>query len=559
MPKPFDDPTEQNKLRNRIVGLGKSSLRKSYYPQLQKQIKELKLAKERAEENETKFSLIFNSTSDGIILVDPDTGVIALSNTTAQKMFGYRPEELNRLNLDALVSPEEESPVMARLILGNGSDRSVLREITMEAKAKRAMVCDINASQVEIEGKAYTLAMIRDITELANMEKEKAEIKAQLVQSRKMEAMGTLAGGIAHDFNNILSGIFGYSQLAKSHIANPEKARQDIDQILKGAKKAADLIQQILTFSRKTSHHKQALPIFIVVKEALKLLRSSLPATIVIQDEIRSKALVMADPTNIHQVVINLCTNAHHAMGDSGGTLTVKLVEKSIPRQEPALGPLAPGNYLELMVSDTGHGMDQQTRDRIFEPYFTTKRTGRGTGLGLALVHSIVEDHQGHIIVKSEPGKGTRFHVFIPVSENAGSAPGRDREEESDPKGTERLLIVDDEPGLANIAQIFFREQGYSVATASNGVQALERFKSDPHGFDLVVTDMTMPEMTGDLLATELLKLRPGLPIILCTGYSDKISKDRARSLGIRRYVEKPLIMSELGKTIRNLLDGAKP
>jgi CheY-like chemotaxis protein len=374
-----------------------------------------------------------------------------------------------------------------------------------------------------------------------------------------MEAMGTLAGGIAHDFNNILSGIFGYSQLAQSHISNPEKAKQDIDQILKGAKKAADLIQQILTFSRKTSHHKQVLPIFIVVKEALKLLRSSLPATIVIQDEIRSKALAMADPTNIHQVVINLCTNAHHAMGDTGGTLTVKLMEKSIIGQEPGFGPLAPGNYLELMVSDTGHGMDQQTRDRIFEPYFTTKRTGRGTGLGLALVHSIVEDHQGHILVKSQPGKGTNFHVFIPVTEKAGAAPGKDREEESDPKGTERILIVDDEPSLANIAQTFFREQGYSVATATNGVQALELFKSDPHGFDLVITDMTMPAMTGDLLATELLKLRPGLPIILCTGYSDKISKDRTRSLGIRRYVEKPLIMSELGKTVRELLDGAKP
>jgi PAS domain S-box-containing protein len=559
MSKPFDDPTEQNKLRNRIVGLGKSSLRKSYYPQLQKQIKELKLAKERAEENETKFSLIFNSTSDGIVLVNPDTGAIALSNATAQKMFGYLPEEMNQLNLDTLVSPEEESPVMARLILENDADKSPPKGIAMKAKDKKAMVCDINASLVEIEGKTYSLALIRDITDLATMEKEKEEIKAQLAQSRKMEAMGTLAGGIAHDFNNILSGIFGYSQLAKSHISNPEKARQDIDQILKGAKKAADLIQQILTFSRKTSHHKQVLPIFIVVKEALKLLRSSLPATIVIQDDIRSKALVMADPTNIHQVVINLCTNAHHAMGDTGGTLTVKLVEKSIPGQETAFAPLAPGNYLELMVSDTGHGMDQQTRDRIFEPYFTTQRTGRGTGLGLALVHSIVEDHQGHIIVKSQPGKGTSFHVFIPVTEKAGAAPGKDREEESDPKGTERLLIVDDEPSLTNIAQIFFREQGYHVATTTNGVQALERFKSDPHGFDLVVTDMTMPEMTGDLLATELLKLRPGLPIILCTGYSDKMSKERTRSLGIRKYVEKPLKMSELGKTVRELLDGAKP
>ncbi len=558
MTKHFKDPTKRNKLRNGIVGLGKSSLRKSYYPQLQKQIKELKLAKEEAEENEKKFSLIFNSTSDGILLVDPDTGAIVLSNATAQKMFGYLPEEMNQLHLNTLVSPGEETPAMAGLILGNGSDKSTLRAISLEANDKRTMVCDINASLVDIEGKTFILALLRDITELVTMEKEKEEIKAQLDHSRKMEAMGTLAGGIAHDFNNILSGIFGYSQLAQAHISNPEKAKQDIDQILKAAKKAADLIQQILTFSRKSSHHKQVLPIFMVVKEALKLLRSSLPATIEIRDEIRSKALVMADPINIHQVVINLCTNAHHAMGDTGGTLTVKLVEKSIPGQDPAVAPLSPGNYLELMVSDTGHGMDQQTLDRIFEPYFTTKRMGRGTGLGLALVHSIVEDHQGHIVARSEPGKGTSFHVFIPVTGKAGAAHGKDQEEESVPKGTERLLIVDDEPSLARIAQTFFREQGYSVTTANNGVQALERFKSDPHGFDLVVTDMTMPEMTGDLLATAFLKIRPGLPIILCTGYSDKISKDRTRSLGIKRYVEKPLQMTELGKTVRELLDSAE-
>ncbi|MBI9088373.1 MAG: response regulator [Desulfobacterium sp.] len=558
MPKHFKDPTEQNKLRKGIVGLGKSSLRKSYYPQLQKQIKELKLAKERAEENEKKFSLIFNSTSDGIILVDPDTGAIVLSNVTAQRMFGYLPEEMNQLHLDTLVSPREETPVMPGLILGNSSDKSILRGISMEANDKRTMVCDINASRVDIEGKTHILALVRDITDLATMEKEKEEIKAQLDQSRKMEAMGTLAGGIAHDFNNILSGIFGYSQLAQSHISNPEKAKTDIDQILKGAKKAADLIQQVLTFSRKSSHRKQVLPMFMVVGEALKLLRSSLPATIKIRDEIRSKALVMADPTNIHQVVINLCTNAHHAMGDTGGTLTVKLMEKSIPEQDPSVAPLSPGNYLELMVSDTGHGMDQQTLDRIFEPYFTTKKMGRGTGLGLALVHSIVEDHQGHIVTRSEPGKGTSFHVFIPVTEKAGAAPGKNPEEKSVSKGTERLLIVDDEPSLTRIAQTFFREQGYSVATANNGVQALERFKSDPHEFDLVVTDMTMPEMTGDLLATALLKLRPGLPIILCTGYSDNISKNRARSLGIKRYVEKPLQMTELGKTVRALLDGGE-
>ena len=245
--------------------------------------------------------------------------------------------------------------------------------------------------------------------------REKAEIKATLAHTEKMEALSTMAGGIAHDFNNILSAIFAYSQLAINHISAPEKAKLDIQQIQKAGQKAADLTGQILSFSRRTSCNKIAMPIFNVVKEALALFCSTCPETVKIDDAIRSKALIMADPTNIHQVMLNLCTNALHAMAKTGGILTVALTERVITTPTPMFTTLQPGKYLELTVSDTGHGMDLQTMERIFEPYFTTKKTGHGTGFGLALVHSIVKDHGGEIFVKSKPGKGTRFHLFFPI------------------------------------------------------------------------------------------------------------------------------------------------
>lgn len=405
---------EQEELRNRIVGLGGASLRKSYYPQLQKQIKELKIAKERAEENEKKFSLIFNSASDGMFLVDSITGAIVLSNKTAQNMFGYLPDEANHPALDTIVRPLEGGAVMARLFSANSSDRPTLRSIAIEGNSK-AMICDISSSLVEMEGKVYLLATILDITKLATMEKEKEEIKAKLAHAIKMEALGTLAGGIAHDFNNILSGIFAYSQLASSHISTPERAQKDIQQIRNAAEKAVGLIRQIMTFTKKSGQEKKVLPIFAIVKEALDLLKSSLPANIEIVDAIRSRALVTADPTNIHQVVMNLCTNAYHAMKKTGGTLTVALGERSVTEKEQGLTLISPGNYLELTVSDTGHGIDPSTHERIFEPYFTTKENDHGTGLGLALVHGIVEDHKGYIVVKSQPGKGSSFHVFFPI------------------------------------------------------------------------------------------------------------------------------------------------
>ncbi len=425
MPENSRDKQEQIRLRNKILGIGDTSIRKSYYPQLQNQIKKLKLAKERAEENERKFSEILNSTSDGIVLVDPKSKAIVLANHTAQRMFGYSAQEMEQLTFNDLAASGHQQPVMAGLLPeqennstnpdhGNQHPTS-LKHLSMQSKDKRPMTCDIRSSFVEIEGMTFILALILDVTRLVTMEKEKEEIKAKLAHTGKMEALGTMAGGIAHDFNNILSAIFAYSQLAINHISDPERAKNDIQQIQKAGQKAADLTGQILSFSRRTSHNKIAMPIYNVVKEALELFSSTCPENIEIKDRILSSASIMADPTNIHQLMLNLCTNAFHAMAETGGVLTVALAERAITTPTPMFATLVPGNYLELTVSDTGHGMDAGTMERIFEPYFTTKKTGQGTGFGLALVHSIIKDHGGEIFVKSEPGRGTRFHLFFPV------------------------------------------------------------------------------------------------------------------------------------------------
>lgn len=427
MPGYSKDEEEQKILRNKILGIGETSIRKSYYPQLQDQIKKLQLAKKRAEENEKKFSQILNSTSDGIVLIDPESGAIVMSNHTAQEMFEYQPREMDQLTLDYLLVPGQSEPVMARLVPDKKKDtdpkgffsrtaqKSTLGRIPMQSKTCRAMICDIRTSFVEIEGVPLILALILDVTKLVTIEKEKEDIKAKLAHAGKMEALGTLAGGIAHDFNNILSGIFAYSQLAMNHLSNPEKAKHNIEQIQKAGEKAVNLIQQILSFARKTSYNKNLIPIFNVVKEALELLKSTLPTTIKIKSSIHSQGMIMADPTKIHQLMMNLCTNALHAMEETGGILTVELVEKSIPGPVPQFATLLPGNYIELTVSDTGHGMAPETMERIFEPYFTTKKTGHGTGFGLALVHGIVEDHKGKIFVESKINKGTCFHIFFPL------------------------------------------------------------------------------------------------------------------------------------------------
>ncbi len=548
----------QNELRSKIVGLGKGSLRKSYFPQLKEQIVKLRVAKEKAEENEKKFSLIFNSTSDAIILVNLDNGGFYLFNETACRMFHYNHDEMVNLKIWELFAQTNRSLILNNLVSNSVSYRATLRNVQMRTSDNSFIYCDITTSFVEIERKSYLLTVFRDITELAKSAKENEEVKARLAQAQKMEAIGTLAGGIAHDFNNILSGIFGYSKLAVTCIKDKknEKAISYIDNILQSGQKAAELINQILTFSRSASPKKHPMTLSIDVKETLKLLRSIIPTTIDIKVAVKSNAKIMGNPTKIHQLLMNLCTNAYHAMRENGGVLSVTLQEIDCTQNDciPALN-IKSGKYLELEVRDTGKGIEKEIMGRIFDPYFTTKMEGEGTGLGLAIAHVVVQEHDGYIKVESEPGKGSVFSVYFPVVDKEKDVRNSASSQCTTKCGTETIILVDDEQMILDVTKDILESRGYKVLSFISAILALETFKKEPYRFNLIITDMTMPGMEGDQFAIEALKIRPDIPIILCTGYSDKISKERALQIGIKKYVEKPLITKNLDILIREILD----
>ncbi|NVL89457.1 MAG: response regulator [Desulfobacterales bacterium] len=394
-----------------------------------------------------------------------------------------------------------------------------------------------------------------DITEQKRAEEEKKKLEAQLQQAHKMEAIGALAGTIAHEFNNILWIIIGNTELALYQVRDLREPRQTLEEVLKACMRAENVVEQILTYCRQSKVEKRPLQLGLVVEEALKLLRASLPATIEIRQKIQcSSCMVIADSTQIHQVLIDLCTNAAHAMREEGGILEVSLIDADLDADTAAEYPdLTPGPYVTLSVSDTGHGIDPEIIDRIFDPYFTTKGLAEGTGMGLAVVRKIVKSHRGTISVQSEPGKGTTFHVFIPRAEievtqkNEVTSPLR--------TGNERILFLDDEKAIVTMVKRILESLGYEVVATTSSTDALEVFKAQPDKFDLVITDQTMPTMTGGELSEELIRIRPDIPIILCTGYSELIDENKAKSMGIQELVMKPLLMRDLSETIRKVLN----
>jgi PAS domain S-box-containing protein len=407
-----------------------------------------------------------------------------------------------------------------------------------------------------IDGRYVRLQVATDITQLKTLEQERQRTETQLRQAQKMEAIGTLAGGIAHDFNNILSAILGYSELALDDALNDRPSPQYLRQILKAGSRARDLVQQILTFSRQTETVAKPIQVQPIVKEALKLLRASLPSTIEIRANIQSDAIVEADPIQIHQVIMNLCTNAGHAMRETGGMLTVEIMNETLSQKfTERYTYMTPGEYLKIEISDTGHGISKKIIDKIFDPYFTTKEKGEGTGMGLAVVQGIVQGCNGAVSVGTSEGQGATFKIYLPITHT--DEPTQTKSEVDILGGTERILFVDDELTLVELSKQLMERLGYQVTIRTSSIEALELFIKQPHEFDLIITDMTMPNMTGDILATKLMSIRPDIPVIICTGYSEKITQKLLDRLKIKALILKPIIRDELLIAVRQVLDDA--
>jgi PAS domain S-box-containing protein len=401
---------------------------------------------------------------------------------------------------------------------------------------------------------AFALHSIEQEEVKKKIQHERDRFEAELRQAQKMEAIGALAGGIAHDFNNILTAIMGFAQLTEQDLEKGSTPYENLQEVLKASNRARELVKQILTFSRQTTEPLQPVKVHFLIKESLKLLRASLPSTIEIQRDLKSKAMVLSDPTRIHQIMMNLCTNAAHAMRDKGGILEVNLKDLELGGDASSRHPdLRPGKYVLLEVTDTGHGIPPSIMERIFEPFFTTKELGVGTGMGLAVVHGIVKDLGGAITVYSDVGKGSTFRVYMPSTdqEELSDAKG----EFSLPGGKERILLVDDEGPILRAATEMLQRLGYDVVGTTQAIEALHLFQIRPFDFDLVITDMTMPKMTGDELARKIFGIRQGMPVIICTGFSAKLTEESAREIGISAFVMKPFGVADLARTIRKVMD----
>ena len=527
---------------------------------------------------------VTNSQASSLMLLDETTGELIFSVPTgagADKLTDVRVPSgkgvagwVAEHGQSVLVADAGSDPRFYQRIdeLSGLETRSILC-VPLKAKGKTIGVLEaIN----RVDGSSFTEEDARLLTifssqaaiaienarlygELKDRLEEERRLKRELTRAEKFRALGQMASGIAHDFNNILAAIVGYAELASFDLPDDHIACQSVDQIVKASHTAEDLVKQILAFSRKSEEKRVSVDVGSVAEDVLKLIRASMPSTIEIHQNLQPGCgSVLADPTQLHQVLMNLCTNASHAMQEAGGTLSVALDTVAVDSHEAGIhDDLKPGEYVRLSVSDTGHGMDAATLERIFDPYFTTKEMGLGTGMGLAVTHGIVESHQGAVTVFSEPESGSVFHVYLPrqeqdESETAGEGNTAD---DHSLQGKERILFVDDDRHLAELGKQMLERLGYNVETRFSAEDVLEALREDPAAYDLVVSDLTMPVMNGDELAKEIAAIKAGMPIILCVGFSERMPEEQARKLGIREFLLKPITMSDLSTTVRRALD----
>jgi PAS domain S-box-containing protein len=518
-------------------------------------LEEQKRAEEALRDSEERHRKIVEASSDAFLLRSGE--VVIYANPAALKLFrANHPEDLIGKQYLDLVHPDDRA-LSAERVKKNLYENWIASPREHRLLALDGQVVHVESTGVPVKYRDETqvFGVFRDITERKRAEEEKAKLEAQLQQTQKMEAIGTLAGGIAHDFNNILSVIIGHAEVLNFEDDIGTSTRNSLNQILAASQRAKQLVHQILAFSRHGKQEKILISLKPITKESLEFLRASLPSLIELRHYLEPDAgTVMADPTQMQQVLMNLCVNAAHAMEKDGGVLQIKLTNTTLTEEDTRLDPeVEPGDFVKLTVSDTGHGMEPSVLQRIFDPYFTTKEPGKGTGLGLAVVHGIVKSHGGMIKVDSKVGKGTTFAIFLPRA--MGFEKVKDTPLQPLAMGTEKILFVDDESALADLGQQLLGELGYQVETRTSPIEALEAFRANPHKFDLVVTDLTMPQMSGLNLARKIMEIRPGMLIILCTGFSEQANEHAAAALGIRAFLLKPLVMRDMAAAVRKVLD----
>ena len=514
-------------------------------------------SEEALEENKAFLKKIIDENPAQIFVIN-DKGQFMLANEKFADLINISSEALIGKTYEEL---KEEGVVLNHL-------KNIVRDtdtVLKQAKSKHSF----EMSYLTPEGREKWLICTRvpfvfhndtcvlginlDFTNMKNSELEKKRLEDQLAQSQKMEVIGTLAGGIAHDFNNMLAVILGYSDLAKNTLPNDAKQINHLNEVIKAGNRAKDLVKQILNFSRQTEIQHVDISLTVIVKEVVKMVKSTLPSNIeCVMDVDQEASFVRGDQTQMHQVLMNLCVNANQAMPD-GGTLTVNLCNFSSNEPCPSCSASLPGRFVHLSVSDTGTGMPDSVKKRIFEPYFTTKEVGKGTGMGLAVVHGIINQHNGHICVHSEEGKGTTFHIFLPTSGNPMEK--SDTVQYVDFAGKESILIIDDEPMVGELVRETLSLQGYETELYLNSQEALEHFVKNSNKYDLILTDYMMPDLTGDKLASKIREVNDSVPIVLATGFSNNITREAALSMGITEFIMKPIVGEDLCKAVRECLN----
>ena len=512
-------------------------------------LSEQKKVEEALRENEIKFRYLFNLSPQPISLTDLNGKVLDVNQKFCEKMQYSRNEVIGKNTLD-LGFPAEDRQTFIDQLIESGDVSGY--EIAYRIKDKQSIQVQLYSKLIQLKGKFYTLTVFHDIT-------AQRKLEAQLVQSQKMEAIGTLAGGIAHDFNNILSAILGYIELAKIYIDPDSKVFPYLEEVFKAGNRAKELVRQILSISRQAEQKRKPVNINLITREALRMLKATLPPSIEINESLgETIRLIKANPVQIHQVVMNLVTNASQSMKDTGGTLAVTLEkEEFLSNVRKNDQDIKSGKYVKLTISDTGYGISKEDRKRIFDPYYTTKAQGMGTGLGLAVAQSIVKKHGGNILFSSKPGIGTDFFVYLPLidDKNIKDSDGILKINALLPTGNEHIMLIDDEETIIDTGREMLEYLGYTVKTYNKSTYALNDFRKSSETYDLIISDMTMPEMNGDELAKKMIDIRPDIPVIICTGYNPKIDEKSAKNIGLKAFIFKPLTFQKLATTVRNVLD----